>query len=407
MTAAPETGSFLPYGRQQIEDDDIAAVRDVLQSDFLTTGPSVERFEHALCDVTGAEFAIACATGTAALHLANLSLGIGPGDACIVPSVTFAATASMVDVCGGGVIFADVNPTTGRVEPSHISDAFDRGRDREVRAIYGVDLAGYPCDRQALKQSARGAELIIDACHALGGTTHSGGRVGDAKIACMETFSFHPVKTIAMGEGGAVTTNDPKLADRARLLRNHGITRDPTAWRHEEMAFDADGKPNPWYYEVHQASVNYRVTDIQCALGASQLTKLSRFAQQRERVRRRYDSLLPVFENVLRPISPEPNVNPVLHLYAVLIDFDALGMSRRAFMDALRQQGVGTQVHYIPLHRQPFFVEKYGKIELPGSDAYYEKTLSLPLFSSMTENDADRVVAALANVCGLPNPLAS
>lgn len=387
---------FLPYARQVIEEDDIAEVARVMRGDLLTTGPEVERFEAALCETTGARFAVACATGTAALHLAGMGLELGPGDAVIVPSVTFAATASSVRLCGADVVFADVDPNSGRIRPEDVASAKDRLGGRRLKAVYGVDLGGWACDRQALAATA-GADvaLLMDACHALGGDTPGGGRVGDAAVARCETFSFHPVKTVAMGEGGALTTNDPALAERARLMRNHGLTRDPEAWREAGLAFDADGAANPWYYELHAASVNYRVTDIQCALGSSQLAKMARFAEARAAVQAVYEAELPRLAPLVRPVTPSAARAPVLHLYIALIDFEALGLSRRQAMERLRGAGIGSQVHYIPLHLQPYFRDLYGPLSLPGAESYYARALSLPMFAGMTPDDARRVVDTL------------
>jgi dTDP-4-amino-4,6-dideoxygalactose transaminase len=393
---------FLPYGRQVIGDDDVEAVAEALRSDMLTTGPRVEAFEAALRDLTGAKHAIACATGTAALHLAALGLKIGDGDQVIVPTITFAATASSVRLCGGDVVFADVDPDSGQTTPALIAEAVARADAARLKAVFPVDLRGSAIDRGAVAKVTEGLPLVFDACHALGGRDPAGVRVGGAERCLAETFSFHPVKMIAMGEGGAVTTNDDAFAKKVRHFRNHGIERDPTRWRNADMAFDPQGDPNPWYYELHDPSVNYRVTDIQCALGLSQLRKLDTFARARAAVRVVYDRLLPA----LAPVVTVPPSIPaaVLHLYAVNIDFEAVGKSRAQVMGELRELGVGTQVHYIPLHRQPYFAERHGAELLPGADAYYARTLSIPFFAGMSEEDALRAVSALSTVLGLPDP---
>lgn len=393
------TRPFLPYARQLIEDDDVAAVTGVMRGDFLTTGPEVERFEAALCDVTGARHAIACATGTAALHLAGIGLELTPGDAVIVPAVTFTATASSVRLCGADVVFADVDPDSGRIRPEDVEAAKARLQGRRLKAVYGVDLGGWACDRQSLAEAAgEGVALLMDACHALGGDAPNGGRVGDAETAQCETFSFHPVKTVAMGEGGALTTNDADIAARARMMRNHGLTREPNTWREKDLAYDADGTPNTWYYELHAASTNYRVTDMQCALGTNQLGKLPRFAAARAAVRAVYDAELPRLSPVVRAVTPSAVTAPVLHLYIALIDFAAVGLSRRQVMERLRAEGIGTQVHYIPLHLQPYFRDLYGASSLPGAESYYARALSLPMFAGMSPDDARRVVDTLEKV---------
>lgn len=393
---------FLPYGRQVIGDDDVAAVADALGADLLTTGPKVPAFEEKLRALTGADHVIACATGTAALHLAAMGLDIRDGDQVIVPTITFAATASSVRLCGGEVVFADVDPDSGQVTPDLIAAAMDRADRSRLKAVFPVDLRGSAIDRRSIAQVVDGLPTVFDACHALGGRDPSGARVGGAEGCLAETFSFHPVKTVAMGEGGAVTTNDAEFAGKVRHFCNHGIERNPARWRNADMAFDADGTVNPWYYELHDASVNYRVTDIQCALGLSQLEKLSEFAARRAAVRAVYDKLLPALAPLLT--VPPSAGDAVLHLYSVLIDFDALGKSRAAVMKELRDAAIGTQVHYIPLHRQPYFMDRYGAQSLPGADAYYARTLSIPYFAGMVEQDALRVVSALAGVLGLPDP---
>lgn len=396
----------LPYGRQTIEEDDVAAVVAALTADFLTTGPMVDAFEAELARVTGARHVVACANGTAALHLAALALGLGPNDAVIVPSVTFVATANAARYVGAEVIFADVNPDTGIMGPAELEAALIRAGDEGLRpaAVFPVALAGQRADPIALEDLAQKhrLHLVTDACHALGTTFNRDGvsvTTGDARHAAMEVFSFHPVKTIAMGEGGAVTTNDRDLADRLRRFRNHGLVRDSEAFHNRADAYDADGKVNPWYYEVTEPGFNYRVSDINCALGLSQLKKLKRFTARRAELAERYDRLIgalaPQVCSHVRPLARIPGCTPAWHLFAVLIDFKAAGLSRAEVMERLKAAGVGTQVHYFPVHRQPYYVNRYGRQSLPGADAYYARTLSLPLFPAMADEDVDRVVDAL------------
>jgi UDP-4-amino-4,6-dideoxy-N-acetyl-beta-L-altrosamine transaminase len=402
------TGSeYIPYGRQLIDDDDVAAVAAVLNGDWLTTGPAVEEFENALAARVGARHAIVCSSGTAALHLATMAAGLSNGDSAVVPSITFLATANCVRYVGAEVIFADVDAQTGLTGEGHLNDALSRrsGAGSKVRAVLPVHLNGHICDMASLSRAAARHDLTVieDASHAIAGTYTIDGiehRVGACAYSDMCIFSFHPVKTVTMGEGGAVTTNDDTLAQRLRDLRNHGMTRDADRFSNRDLAFDDSGEPNPWYYEQHVLGFNYRATDIQCALGTRQLGKLPRFAEIRRRLTAHYGQRLEDFGNFVRPVPRMADTDPVLHLYAVHIDFSAAGTSRAKLMKRLSEQGIGTQVHYIPVHRQPYYVEQYGQTELPGADSYYAGILSLPLHAGMTESDVDRVVDTLRSELG-------
>ncbi len=382
---------FLPYGRQTIEDDDIAAVAEALRADFLTTGPTVERFEHAFAGAVGAAHAVACANGTAALHLAMLALEVRAGEAVIAPSITFLATANCARYVGADVVFADVDPDSGLMTRQTLAEALDRVGPRRLRAVLPVHLRGDTCELPALEALAReaGAVLVEDAPHALGTTMRFGDvteTVGDARHSAMATFSFHPVKTIATGEGGMVTTNDPRLAQRLRVLRSHGMTRPPEG--------------EPWRYEMAEPGFNYRLPDLLCALGLSQLAKLPRFAARRR-------ALAAAYREALAPLAPRVRVaaqpawsDPCLHLMTVLIDFEGAGRSRLEVVEALRARGIGSQVHYIPVHRQPYYRRIYGELELPGADAWYARCLSLPLYPGMADGDVARVADALADALG-------
>jgi len=398
--------ALLSYGRQLIDDDDIDAVVDVLRGDWLTTGPAVSAFEDALCQVTGAGHAVACANGTAALHLSALALGLEPGDVAVVPAVTFLATANAIRLAGAEVAIADVDPATGLLHPAHLREAVDRaGRDR-VKAVLPVHLNGQCVHMPALAETAHelGIGIIEDACHALGGgyidTAGTATAVGGCAHSNMTVFSFHPVKTIAMGEGGAVMTNNAEYAATMRRMRNHGMTRDPDQFTNQDWAWAADGSVNPWYYEMHEPGLNYRVSDINCALGLSQLQKLARFVDRRAALVDRYDRLLKPLSNLLRPIARQSGCKPAWHLYVVQIDFDALEQDRAAVMKKLHERGIGTQVHYFPLHLQPYFRDRYGALSLPGAEAYYGGCLSLPLHAGMQDDDVDRVVAVLGEIIG-------
>jgi UDP-4-amino-4,6-dideoxy-N-acetyl-beta-L-altrosamine transaminase len=401
----PDGGSsrpFLPYGRQTIEDDDVQAVAEALRGEILTTGPMVERFEGAIAEATGAEHAVVCNSGTAALHMAVKAAGIGPGDVCIVPAITFLATANAARFEGADVVFADVDPATGLMTPDSFAEALGRAKGRRVRAVLPVHLCGSPVDVPGLRLIADqvGATIIEDACHALGTTTAWDTKVGACRASAMACFSFHPVKTICSGEGGAVTTNDAGLAARLRLARNHGLTRDPADFRGGDLAF-TDGAANSWWYEQVELGWNYRLPDVMCALGLSQIRKLDRFAARRRELTERYRELLAPLAPVVRAVEAPEGSDPVLHLMMARIDFEAAGQTRKAVVDALRARGIGTQVHYIPVHRQPYYRALYGDLELAGADAFYGSCLSLPLFPGMGDDDPARVADALAAVLGM------
>ena len=398
--------TFLPYGRQCIEDDDIAAVVEVLSSDYLTGGPVVDAFEAGLVRCTDAAHAIAVSSGTAALNLAATALELGPGDVAIIPTMTFLATANAALHAGAEVEFADVDSETGLLTPETLQKALDR-TELNARVVLPVHLNGQTVDLCELSKvpGFQKLRVIEDACHALGsrytGQNDEMVPVGSNAYADMSVFSFHPVKTLAMGEGGVITTNDSRLAERLRRLSNIGMTRDPQRFEILTQAFDAKGVANPWYYEMAELGFNYRASAIHCALGLSQLGKLNDFVSRRAMLMARYRERLKPFSPTVRPLPLERRSEPAWHLCVVAIDFAAAGIARSDVMHMLQARRIGTQVHYIPVHRQPFYQKRYGDLCLPGADAYYEKTLSLPLFVSMEVSDVDYVVDALAAVLGI------
>lgn len=401
---------ILPYGRQAIDEDDIAAVAAVLRSDWLTTGPATRAFETALAETTKAAHAVSCANGTAALHLACLALGLGPAHTVIVPTITFAATANAARFVGAEVIFADVDPESGLMGPDHLAAALKRASDagRRPSAVFPVHLAGQCHDLESIAALARRENMAIveDACHAIGADyqRHDGSfhPIGAALDSDMTVFSFHPVKTIASGEGGAVLTQRADLAERLALFRGHGIHREPAAFIDTEAGFD-HAKVNPWYYEMIELGFNYRLSDVNCALGLSQLKKLGRFVATRRALAAHYDERLRDLAPLVRPIARSPWCRPAWHLYSVLVDFDAAGTSRGQLARALEERGIRSQVHYIPVHRQPYYRARYGAATLPGGESYYRRTLSLPLFVGMSTDDVDRVVDALVSILGVAN----
>ena len=373
---------MLPYGRQWISDDDIAAVVEVLRSDWLTTGPKVAEFEEEFARTTGARHAVAVSNGTAALHAAAYAAGIDADSEVIVPPMTFAATANCVRFQSGTVVFADVVPDTLLIDPERVREAMTE----RTRAIIAVDYTGQPADLEELRAiaDARGVLLIEDAAHALG-ATYRGRPVGS--IAQMTTFSLHPVKQITTGEGGVVTTDDDALAARLRLFRNHGITSD-----HRQRE-----QQGSWFYEMVDLGYNYRITDIQCALGLSQLTHLSEWVVRRRAIAARYDDafgLLP-----LDPIARKSDRESSWHLYVVQLRLEELTVDRATIFRELREHGLGVNVHYIPVHFHPYYQRLgFKRGAFPVAEAAYERLITLPLFPAMSDADVARVIDVVSSV---------
>lgn len=388
---------FLPYSRQCIDEEDVNAVAQVLRSNFLTTGPKVIEFEKAFAAKVNAKHAIACSSGTAGLHLATSAIKIHSDEVAIVPAVTFLSTANAVRFTGAEVLFADVDPNSGLITPETADAAL--GRSSNARAILPVHLNGQCCDMATVNSWAdqNKLALIEDACHVLGGEYDDGNSVGSS-TGGITVFSAHPVKAIAMGEGGIVTTSDSDVAAQLMRLRNHGMERNPENFTSSNQAFAADGRPNPWYYEMDTLGFNYRSSDIHCALGISQLDKLENFVQRQNKLVESYSRLLAPLAPVVKPVARTNMGKPAWHVATVLIDFDALKIDKATTMQGLRERGIGSQVLYMPLYRQPYYRDRYGEQSLPGAEAYYAKALCLPLFPNMTDNDIDRVVGSLKAV---------
>lgn len=376
--------AFVPYGRQWINADDEAAVLGVLRSSHLTQGAATKAFEDDLAAYVGAKHCVVVSSATAGLHLAMAALDLAPGEGITTPN-TFVATSNTMAHVGLEPVFADIDPETFNLSPEAVRAAIT---DR-TRVIAPVHFAGLPADMEALANLAgeRGLPIIEDAAHAIGSDYASGGRVGNGQFAALTVFSFHPVKSVTAGEGGAITTNDPELYERLTMLRSHGITRDPA------RLVDA---PTPWGYEQQALGFNYRMTDIQAALGSSQLRRLEAFRDRRLEITARYRAGLSDL-NWLR-LPPDAGAQSVCwHLFVARFDFEAIGRTRADVMTTLADQGVGSQVHYIPVYRQPWYVAQYGDQigRFPATEAYYAECLSLPLYPAMTDEDADRVIAAV------------
>lgn len=372
---------MIPYGKQTIEQDDIQAVVDVLQSDFLTTGPKIAEFEQTVADYVGAKYAVAISNGTSALHAACFAAGIGPGDEVITTPLTFAASANCVLYCGGKPVFADVDPKTYNIDPEDIR----RKITDRTKAIIAVHLAGQPCDMDAIHSIAREHGLIVieDGAHALG-SVYKGKKVGS--MSDMTTFSFHPVKPITTGEGGMIVTDKEDFYKKMVLFRSHGITRD------DSMMTRNDG---PWFYQQFDLGYNYRITDIQCALGCSQMKKLDRFLARRKEIVARYNEAFADCDNIITPYQLS-DTESGWHLYIVQVK----NCDRRQVFEAMREKGIGVNVHYIPVYMHPYYQEHgYENVHCANAEEIYSHIISLPLYPGLTSEQQDYVIDTLKSLC--------
>jgi perosamine synthetase len=380
---SPVRSTFLPYGRQSVDDADIEAVVRVLRSDWLTTGPKVDEFEEAFAAYVGAKFAVSFSSGTAALHGAAFAANLEAGDEAITTPMTFCASANCVLYQGATPVFADVCDDTLNLDPQEVS----RRLSSRTKAIIAVDYAGHPASLEQLRQIAKtkGALLIEDACHALG-AEYQGKRVGC--IADMTVFSFHPVKHLTAGEGGMITTNDARLAETLRRFRNHGISSE--ARERQESG--------QWFYEMVLLGFNYRLTDIACALGLSQLERLNANLARRREIAAQYTAAFQDLPGLIVP-AVRNDVVSAWHLYPVRLKLDALAAGRTEIFRALRAENIGVNVHYIPVHQHPYYRERLqSKESLPVAEDAYERLISLPMFHSMTAQDVEDVIRAVENV---------
>lgn len=388
---------MIPYGRQTVSQDDIDAVISVLQSDWLTQGPAIEGFEAALASYTGAAFSLAVSNGTAALHLACLALGMGKADRVWTSPITFVASANCARYCGAQVDFVDVEPGTWNISIESLTAKLRQAKqDNKLPSLLiVVHFAGQSCDMAAISQLADeyGFAVIEDASHALG-ADYEQGKVGNCRYSSMSIFSFHPVKMITTGEGGAITTNDPQLHKALLALRTHGIVREP-----EDLLAPADG---PWSYEQHSLGYNYRITDMQAALGQSQLKKLDQYVAQRRTIVQRYNDMLSDTP-VQCPIQ-KPQGAPSWHIYPICLWYSAenpknlgtITQARRQIFTGLREQGIGVQVHYIPVYRQPYYADMgFSGDSFPVAESYYAGAITLPVYPALSEDDQQRVVDVL------------
>ena len=380
---------MIPYGRQSISEADIEAVVEVLRSDFLTQGPAVPAFEQAVASRCGTAYGVAMNSATSALHLACRALGVGPGDSVWTSPLTFVASSNAALYCGADVDFVDVDERTYNICPLRLGEKLDRAAEAGTlpKAIIPVHLAGQSCDMAAIHAAASryGVRIIEDASHAIGGSYRSE-PVGSCRFSDITVFSFHPVKIVTTGEGGMAMTNASELAELMRMDRSHGITRDPARLQHDDVG--------PWYYEQQRLGFNYRMTDICAALGLSQLSRMDEFIARRREIATAYDA---AFADLPVKIPwQDPDTASAWHLYVVRIDRRRTARNHRAIFDELRGAGIGVNLHYIPVYRQPYYRELgFGQGHCPNAEAYYAEAISLPIFPTMTDEEQQQVIAAV------------
>lgn len=385
------TDEFIPYARQSISEEDKQRCLEALGASFITRGPLVENFEQAFADYCGAKYAVSFSNGSTALLAAYRAAELSPIDRIISTPNTFVATVAGIQY-GADVTFVDIDSSTGSLDVQQVEYTLERPYSRGRPFIVPVHLAGIPVDMRRLEAAIRipNAVVIEDACHALGSHYPDGSRVGSCTWSQMTTFSFHPAKTITTGEGGMVTTNDKELCHRLRRVRNNGI---------ERMAQYLEQEPTPWYYEVKELTSNYHLTDFQAALGLNQLLRVDQFIEKRRKLVKLYRKLLKNVSNITL-LTDAFDKTTAFHLFIVCINFKAFKTSRERVMDALREKGIGTQVHYIPLYRHPYFRRKYGELSsfFPQTENYYSTALSLPLYFDLTEEQVEKVVSTLLHI---------
>jgi len=375
---------FLPYAHQWIDDEDINSVVEVLKSDWITQGPKIKEFEEAIAKFTGAKYAVALSSGTAALHAACFVAGITPGDKVITTPITFAASSNCILYLGGKPVFADIKEDTYNIDPEEI----EKKVTNKTKAIIPVDFAGQPADLNEIYEIAKERNLIVieDASHALG-AEYKGKKIGS--ISDMTIFSFHPVKPITTGEGGMVVTNNKGFYEKLLMFRTHGITKNKVKLIKNE---------GPWYYEMQELGYNYRITDFQCVLGISQLKKLDKFIGQRREIVKRYNEAFKNIEEIIVPYE-KPEVKSAWHIYVVKLKLDKLKATRKEIFEALRAENIGVHVHYIPVYYHPYYQKLgYQKALCPKAEKYYEEAITLPLFPKMSDKDVEDVINAVKKV---------
>jgi len=378
---------MISYGKQAIDQSDVDAVIDVLNSDWLTQGPAVEIFENNLNDYFGSKHACAVSSGTAALHLTGLALGWQPGDIIITSPITFLASANCIVYAKSTPEFVDIDSDTYTIDPNLVEDKikFFRSKGKKVKAIIGVDYAGHPCDWRSLREIANKYEiqLVNDSCHAMGASYLDDKQYG-VKYADVVTQSYHPVKHITTGEGGAVLTNDLTIDEKIRSLRAHGMTRNPN---------QLEKNDGPWYYEMHELGYNYRISDFQCALGSNQLKKLNKFIDKRRDIAKLYNKSFSNVDNLIIPEN-QNSINHAYHLYPLQIIFEKLSITKPEFFSEMKEVGINLQVHYIPIYLQPFYQQNYGynASDFPVSQKFYRNEVSLPIYPDLLSDEIMLIV---------------
>ncbi|MFH2058494.1 MAG: UDP-4-amino-4,6-dideoxy-N-acetyl-beta-L-altrosamine transaminase [Pseudomonadota bacterium] len=395
--------TYINYGRQSIDNNDCQAVRHTLKSPYLTQGPEIAKFEARLAEFCGAKYSLAVNSGTSALHIACLAAGLKKGDEVITSPITFVASANCAIYCGAKPVFADVDEKTYNLSSESLKDKINKN----TKVVIPVHFAGQSCDMEKIREIVNRAEkkygnkiyIVEDACHALG-SMYKETPVGSCVYSDMSVMSFHPVKHITTGEGGALTTGNKRLYEKIKLFRSHGITSNIDSFQYRNLAINKHNNlPNPWYYEQISLGYNYRITDIQCALGRSQLERLSSFIERRRDIVNRYNKAFKDMDFIHTPFEDE-KCDSNFHLYVLKIDFTQIGVERNEFMDCLNKKGIQTQVHYIPVHTQPYYQLEYGTEwgDCPVAENYYQECLSIPLFPSMIDAEVDRVIQNIRTI---------
>lgn len=391
---------FLPYSRQNIDRNDIKSIVEVLKSDFITQGPNINKFEKEFAKYVGAKYAVCCATGTAALHLACLALGINSKSRVLTSAITFVASANCAEFLGASIVFADIDEETNCMS---IIDLEKKLKKQKIDLVIPVHLAGHSADMKKIYQLKKKYKfkIIEDSCHALGGK-YNGYKIGSCKFSDISTFSFHPVKPITTGEGGMITTNNKKIYEKLKLLRTHGIHKDPNYFTNKELAFDKLRVPNKWYYEMSHLGYNYRLTDIQATLGSSQLAKLEKFTRKRNQIAKNYLKNLKTNNLITLPLT-KTDVYHAFHLFTILIDFDKIKKTRNQVIEDLASFNIGSQVLYIPVYYQPYYKKKYNydPEDFPNASKYYRKALSIPIFYDLKKTEQNFIIKKIHEIINI------
>ena len=388
---------FLPYGRQSIDQNDIKKVSKILTSNLITQGPGIYSFEKKFSKYVGSKFAVACATGTAALHLSCKVLKLGPGKNLLTSPITFVASANCAEYVGAKTHFADIDPNNFCISVEALKMFLLK---KKIDILVVVHMSGHPADLSEIYKLKKKYKfkVIEDACHALGGS-YKGKKIGSCKYSDLSTFSFHPTKPITTGEGGMITTNNKELYEQLLILRNHGLHKNKKNFLNKKMAFDPNGNQNTWYYEMNNLGFNYRMTDMQAALGESQIKKIDKFTKIRNLIAKTYNKSFS--NNALIKIPQENSfIKHSYHLYTILVNFKKLKKSRNQIMYELRNENIGTQVLYIPVHLQPYYLKKYGfrKGDFPAAEKYYQYCLSIPIFPDLKKKEINYVINKINSI---------